>query len=125
MRARGAARARRAPRAGASTPCAARPAPPPSPPPPRSSAQAEAASQFARPAAGAGGRGGGGMPAAAAAAADDGEAGGDDEDSTGIEEKDIKLVMDQAGVERGKAIRALKKNSSDIVSAIMDLTLAN
>ena len=83
------------------------------PPPSNRSAQAEAASQFARP------------PAAAAAAADDGEAGGDDEDATGIEEKDIKLVMDQAGVERGKAIRALKKNSSDIVSAIMDLTLAN
>ena len=94
------------------------------PPPSIRSAQAEAASQCARPAAGAGGRGGG-MPAAAAAAADDGEAGGDDEDATGIEEKDIKLVMDQAGVERGKAIRALKKNSSDIVSAIMDLTLAN
>ena len=123
-------RARRAARSPAySVParpsCAHRPCPRPSSlTPSNRSAQAEAASQFARPAAGAGGRGGG-MPAAAAAAADDGEAGGDDEDATGIEEKDIKLVMDQAGVERGKAIRALKKNSSDIVSAIMDLTLAN
>ena len=97
--------------------------PRPTPTPIRRSAQAEAASQFARPAAGAGGRGGGGMPAAAAA--DDGEAGGDDEDQGTIEDKDIKLVMDQAGVDRGRAIRALKKNSSDIVSAIMDLTLSS
>ena len=35
------------------------------------------------------------------------------------------LVMDQAGVDRSKAIKALKKNNSDIVSAIMDLTLAS
>jgi nascent polypeptide-associated complex subunit alpha len=64
---------------------------------------------------------GGPGPAASAAASEGGDA---DEDATGIEEKDIKLVMDQAGVERGRAIAALKKNSSDIVSAIMDLTLS-
>ena len=81
-------------------------------------AQQEAASQFAKgPAGGRGGMGGPG-PAASAAASEG------DEDATGIEEKDIKLVMDQAGVERGRAIAALKKNSSDIVSAIMDLTLS-
>ena len=51
--------------------------------------------------------------------------GGDEEDldATGIEEKDIELVVSQAGVSRGKAIAALKQNDSDIVAAIMQLTL--
>ena len=49
----------------------------------------------------------------------------DDEEveATGIEEKDIELVMDQAGVSRVKAIKALKHTGSDIVSAIMELTM--
>ena len=49
----------------------------------------------------------------------------DDEevDETGLEEKDIELVVSQANVSRAKAIRALKKNSNDIVNAIMDLTM--
>ncbi|KAG9131458.1 hypothetical protein Leryth_015293 [Lithospermum erythrorhizon] len=48
----------------------------------------------------------------------------DDEevDETGVEAKDIELVMTQAGVTRGKAVRALKAADGDIVSAIMDLT---
>lgn len=40
-------------------------------------------------------------------------------DETGTEEKDIELVMSQANVSRGKAIRALKNNENDIVNAIM------
>ena len=45
-----------------------------------------------------------------------------DIDSSGIEEKDIELVMSQAGVSRNKAIRALRKADNDIVNAIMELT---
>jgi len=49
----------------------------------------------------------------------------DDEelDAAGVEEKDIELVMQQAGVSRNKAVKALKKNDSDIVNAIMELTM--
>lgn len=45
-----------------------------------------------------------------------------DVDETGVEPKDIELVMTQAGVSRGKAVKALKTTDGDIVSAIMDLT---
>jgi len=44
-------------------------------------------------------------------------------DSTGVEEKDIELVMSQANVSRGKAVKALKKTDNDIVNAIMELTM--
>jgi nascent polypeptide-associated complex subunit alpha len=56
-----------------------------------------------------------------AAAADD----DDDEevDMTGIEEKDVELVMTQANVSRPKAVKALKASGGDIVSAIMELTM--
>ena len=49
----------------------------------------------------------------------------DDEevDATGVEEKDIELVMSQANVSRARAIKALKKTENDIVNAIMDLTM--
>lgn len=57
----------------------------------------------------------------AAAAAEESE--GEEEDATGMEEKDIELVMSQANVSRNKAIRALKNASNDIVNAIMDLTV--
>ncbi|XP_024535807.1 nascent polypeptide-associated complex subunit alpha-like protein isoform X1 [Selaginella moellendorffii] len=43
-------------------------------------------------------------------------------DETGVEPKDIELVMTQAGVPRSKAVKALKATDGDIVSAIMDLT---
>ena len=43
-------------------------------------------------------------------------------DETGVEPKDIELVMTQAGVSRGKAVRALQAADGDIVSAIMELT---
>jgi len=49
---------------------------------------------------------------------------GDEEvDATGVEEKDIELVMSQANVSRAKAIKALNKAQNDIVNAIMDLTM--
>ncbi|XP_063976493.1 nascent polypeptide-associated complex subunit alpha [Diachasmimorpha longicaudata] len=44
-------------------------------------------------------------------------------DETGVEEKDVDLVMTQANVSRGKAIKALKNNQNDIVNAIMELTM--
>lgn len=46
-----------------------------------------------------------------------------DVDETGIEAKDIELVMTQANVSRAKAVTALRANPGDIVSAIMDLTM--
>uniref|UniRef100_A0A2P2K4T4 NAC-A/B domain-containing protein n=2 Tax=Rhizophora mucronata TaxID=61149 RepID=A0A2P2K4T4_RHIMU len=48
----------------------------------------------------------------------------DDEevDETGVEPKDIELVMTQAGVSRARAVKALKAADGDIVSAIMELT---
>ncbi|CAO2836935.1 unnamed protein product [Amaranthus hypochondriacus] len=46
----------------------------------------------------------------------------EDVDEEGVEPKDIELVMTQAGVPRGKAVKALKAADGDIVSAIMELT---
>ncbi|KAL4571781.1 hypothetical protein LXL04_018546 [Taraxacum kok-saghyz] len=46
----------------------------------------------------------------------------DDVDESGVEPKDIDLVMTQAGVTRSKAVKALKAADGDIVSAIMELT---
>ncbi|MFS7943502.1 putative nascent polypeptide-associated complex NAC domain, NAC A/B domain superfamily [Helianthus anomalus] len=46
----------------------------------------------------------------------------EDVDETGVEPKDIELVMTQAGVSRPKAVKALKAADGDIVSAIMELT---
>ena len=40
-------------------------------------------------------------------------------DATGLEAKDIELVVTQAGVSRGKAVAALRKCGGDIVNAIM------
>ncbi|XP_072116335.1 uncharacterized protein [Mobula birostris] len=44
-------------------------------------------------------------------------------DETGLEARDIELVMAQANVSRGKAVRALRHNKNDIVNAIMELTM--
>lgn len=44
-------------------------------------------------------------------------------DETGLNEKDIELVMQNAQVARSKAIRALKDNNMDVVNAIMELTM--
>lgn len=43
-------------------------------------------------------------------------------DDTGVEPRDIELVMTQAGVSKVKAVKALKARNGDIVGAIMDLT---
>ncbi|CAI8009299.1 Nascent polypeptide-associated complex subunit alpha-like protein [Geodia barretti] len=47
----------------------------------------------------------------------------DEVDESGVEQKDIDLVMQQANVSRAKAVKALKNNSNDIVNAIMELTM--
>lgn len=47
----------------------------------------------------------------------------DEVDDTGVEEKDVELVMTQANVSRSRAIKALKNNQHDIVNAIMELTM--
>ncbi|KAG2172879.1 hypothetical protein INT43_000229 [Umbelopsis isabellina] len=52
--------------------------------------------------------------APAAEEEDDGEV-----DATGVDEKDIELVVSQANVSRNKAVKALKNNNNDIVNAIM------
>jgi len=44
-------------------------------------------------------------------------------DETGVEEKDIELVMSQTSATRSQAVAALKKTGGDIVNAIMELTL--
>ncbi|OCT75359.1 uncharacterized protein LOC108718680 [Xenopus laevis] len=44
-------------------------------------------------------------------------------DETGLEMRDIELVMAQANVSRAKAVRALRHNNNDIVNAIMELTM--
>ncbi|KAM3354435.1 hypothetical protein ACQJBY_025236 [Aegilops geniculata] len=48
----------------------------------------------------------------------------DDEevDETGVDKKDVELVMMQASVSRSRAVEALKAADGDIVSAIMELT---
>jgi len=43
-------------------------------------------------------------------------------DATGVDEKDIELVMQQADVSKARAIKALKKHGGDVVNAIMDLS---
>jgi nascent polypeptide-associated complex subunit alpha len=62
----------------------------------------------------------GGQAEAAAEESDEDDA---EEDTTGMEEKDIELVISQANVSRKKAIRALKNADNDIVNAIMELTM--
>ncbi|ORX96030.1 NAC domain-domain-containing protein [Clohesyomyces aquaticus] len=49
----------------------------------------------------------------------------DDEevDDSGLEAKDIELVMQQASVSRKKAVKALKENDNDIVNSIMALSI--
>jgi nascent polypeptide-associated complex subunit alpha len=63
-------------------------------------------------------------PAAAAAGASAAAAADEEEvDAGDLGEKEIKLVMSQANVTRGKAIKALKANKGDIVNTIMELTM--
>ena len=44
-------------------------------------------------------------------------------DMSGVLEKDVELVIQQANCSRGKAVKALKNNDGDIVNAIMELTM--
>ena len=62
-------------------------------------------------------------PRASKAAAIEEEDDGAEVDESGVEPKDIELVMTQASVSRAKAVRALKNADGDIVSAIMELTM--
>merc|ERR1711953_1519984 len=48
---------------------------------------------------------------------------GEEVDASGVEEKDVELVMSQANVSKAKAVKALKSNANDIVNAIMELTM--
>jgi len=43
-------------------------------------------------------------------------------DESGLDAKDISLVVTQAGCSRAKAVQALKDNDGDLVNAIMSLT---
>lgn len=84
---------------------------------------------------GAGGLGAAGLGGAGAAApsatvieeegdeGDEDEGGGAAGDESGVEAKDVELVMTQANVSRAKAVKALKASDGDIVSAIMELTM--
>ena len=44
-------------------------------------------------------------------------------DESGIDPKDIGLVMDQAHCTKAKAVAALRNNNNDLVNAIMELTI--
>ena len=85
------------------------PAAPATPSPSGASDEAEAS---------AGGASKGGKAAAAAEEEDE-----EPVDETGVEAKDVELVMTQAGVSRSKAVKALNESEGDIVSAIMSLTM--
>lgn len=79
--------------------------------------QAAAAKQFRQPQAA-------GVPSMPAAGDDDDDIPALEEtvDETGVEAKDIELVMAQAACSRAKAVKALKENDGDLVNAIMSLT---
>ncbi|KAJ5325223.1 hypothetical protein MYU51_020941 [Penicillium brevicompactum] len=48
---------------------------------------------------------------------------GEEVDESGLESKDIELVMAQATVSRKKAVKALRENDNDIVNSIMALSI--
>ncbi|KAI2819361.1 hypothetical protein CBS63078_1069 [Aspergillus niger] len=48
---------------------------------------------------------------------------GEEVDESGLEAKDIELVMAQANVSRKKAVKALRENDNDIVNSIMALSI--
>eukprot|EP01083_Nonionella_stella_P017802 49878_1 len=47
----------------------------------------------------------------------------EDVDTTGLDENDIQMVVEQASVSRTKAVKALRNHDGDIVNAIMELTM--
>merc|ERR1712003_22671 len=80
-------------------------------------AQASAAQQFTQQTPDAGAVDAAGDSGAKIEEVDEGEV-----DETGVEPKDIELVMSQVQCSRGKAVAALKANNNDIVEAIMHLS---
>ena len=82
-------------------------------------AQQQAASQFQAAQASMGS----GAAAAAAPPTIPEEDEGGDLDESGLEPKDVELVMSQASCSRSKAVEALRANDGDIVNAIMELTM--
>lgn len=54
---------------------------------------------------------------------DDDDDDNEEVDDSGLEAKDIELVMAQASVSRKKAVKALKENDNDIVNSIMALSV--
>ena len=82
-------------------------------------AQQQAASQFQAAQASMGS----GAAAAAAPPTIPEEDEGGDLDESGLEPKDVELVMSQASCSRSKAVKALRANDGDIVNAIMELTM--
>ena len=50
---------------------------------------------------------------------------GEDVDDTGLEAKDIELVMAQASVSRKKAVKALKENDNGMCTRADNMDLAN
>ncbi|KAK0854782.1 GAL4 enhancer protein [Friedmanniomyces endolithicus] len=85
-----------------------------------SQAQASAAQQLA---ASTGGDGKGKAVEDSKKPAEEEEDDGEEVDETGLEGKDIELVMAQASVSRKKAVKALKENDNDIVNSIMALSI--
>ena len=75
-------------------------------------AQASAAQQFRAPDMSSMASGGGAAPSAAEG----------DVDESGVDPKDIELVISQASCSRAQAVKALKNNDGDIVNAILELT---
>ncbi|WFD05500.1 GAL4 enhancer protein [Malassezia vespertilionis] len=43
-------------------------------------------------------------------------------DETGVDSKDVDLVMEQVSVSRRKAVKALKENDGDLINAIMSVS---
>merc|ERR1719223_1860651 len=84
--------------------------------------QAAAAKQFRQPSVGAVNAAAEAMKAAGVAESEPAEAEAEAVDETGVEPKDIELVMSQAACSRAKAVKALKENDGDLVNAIMSLT---
>lgn len=83
-----------------------------------SASQAAAAKRFRQPHQGLPPAAAAAAPAAAAPAAEEEE----EVDETGLEAKDIELVISQVGCTRAKAVKALKENDGDLVNSIMSLT---
>lgn len=62
-------------------------------------------------------------PTATSSAAVAAEEDEEEESAEGLNESDIKIVMDQANVSRAKAIKSLKEHDNDVVNTIMDLSM--